>query len=36
MQTMLGIMHGNVKVGESGVPFGIQKNVVRFDVTVRC
>lgn len=31
---MLGIVHGNVKVGESGVPFGIQKYVVRFDVAV--
>ena len=29
-------MHGDVKVGESGVSFGIQKNVVRFDVTVGC
>jgi hypothetical protein len=36
MQTTLGIMHANVKVGESGVPFGIQKNVIRFDVTVGC
>jgi hypothetical protein len=30
---MMRIMHGNVKVGESGVPFGIQKNVVGFDIT---
>lgn len=31
---MLRIMHGNVKVGESGVSFGVQKNVVGFDVAV--
>jgi len=31
---MMRIMHGNVKVGDSGVPFGVQKNVVGFDITV--
>jgi hypothetical protein len=34
MQAVLRIVHGDIKVGESGMPFGVQKNVVGFDITV--
>jgi hypothetical protein len=33
MQAVLRIMHGDVKVGESGMSFGVHKNVVGLDVT---
>jgi hypothetical protein len=33
MQAVLRIMHGDVKVGESGMSVGVHKNVVGLDVT---